>query len=121
MSARLDGDKRLNKKLKRHVSKMEQKTDAALKSGGLLIENEAKQNVPVRTGNLKRSLDTEVEGNKKEKEVIIGTEVDYADEVEYGTSTQRPQPYLRPAFDSKKKAAEQEISDALDKLVKEWQ
>lgn len=53
---------------------------------------------PVDTGNLRNSLTSEVDS--ADKSVIIGTPVEYAPFVEYGTSRQRAQPYLRPAVEN---------------------
>lgn len=47
----------------------------------LLVENDAKKNCPVDTGQLRQSITHEVEGNTG----VIGTNVEYAPYVEYGT------------------------------------
>jgi HK97 gp10 family phage protein len=51
---------------------------------------------PVDTGRLKNSLTHEVAMD--EKAVYVGTNVEYAPYVEFGTYKQRPQPYLKPAI-----------------------
>lgn len=76
-----------------------------LAQGALLIEGRAKELVPVKTGNLRRSLMTEVQATPNGATARVGTGVDYAPYVEFGTRRQRAQPYLRPAFDSQKDAA----------------
>ena len=43
----------------------------------------------------------------------IGTNIEYGPYVELGTSRQRAQPYLRPAYDEKRGAALQEVADVL--------
>jgi HK97 gp10 family phage protein len=53
---------------------------------------------PVDTGNLRNSLTSEVDS--ADKAVIIGTPVEYARFVEYGTLRQRAQPYLRPPVEN---------------------
>lgn len=60
---------------------------------GLVAEGYAKRLCPVDTGNLRNSITHAVKG----KTVYIGTNVEYAPYVELGTSSNRPQPYLRPA------------------------
>lgn len=95
----------------------------ALEKAALFIENEAKLRCPVGdTGLLRASITHDVEGN----EAVIGTNMEYAPYVEYGTGLfaeagdgrqdvpwhyqtadgewhstygQYPQPYLRPALD----------------------
>ncbi|MGL4754252.1 MAG: HK97 gp10 family phage protein [Aeromonadaceae bacterium] len=57
------------------------------------MESTAKDIVPVDTGALKQSIKYDVGANS---EVSIGSELDYAVNVEYGIG-QRPQPYLEPA------------------------
>jgi HK97 gp10 family phage protein len=69
--------------------------DATLEAIGLYVEGEAILRCPVDTGNLKGSLTHKVD--KPDKEVHIGTNVDYAAYVEKGTSRMRAQPYLEPA------------------------
>ncbi len=121
MSARLDGNKRLNKAFNKHVDEMEKRTDAALESGGHLIANDAFKKSPYETGNLRSSIKPEVEGEGASKQVIIGTEVDYAPHQEYGTFKMKAQPFLRPAFDSKKEQAIKEIDRALGITLRKWQ
>lgn len=62
------------------------------------VKGEAKRRSPVDTGNLKKSITKEVE--KEQDEIVgrIGTNVEYAGYVEYGTKRQAAQPYLRPAL-----------------------
>ena len=52
-----------------------------LEKACLLVENKAKENCPVQTGYLRRSITHEINGN----EGIIGTNVEYAPYVEFGT------------------------------------
>lgn len=95
----------------------------------LMVENDAKQNCPTDTGQLKGSITHEVQGNTG----VVGTNVEYAPYVEYGTGLfardgngrqtpwvyrtadgefywtrgQHPQPYLEPALDSNRASIEQ--------------
>ena len=43
----------------------------------------------------------------------IGTNIEYGPYVELGTSRMRAQPYIRPAYDEKRKEALQEVADVL--------
>lgn len=69
----------------------------ALKKGlemvGLQGEKHAKALCPVDTGNLRNSITHTTD----EDSAYIGTNVEYAPYVEFGTSRQKAQPYLRPA------------------------
>ena len=109
-----------------------------LTKAGLLVEREARMNCPVNTGNLRSSITSEVEGNT----ATIGTNVEYAPYVEFGTglfakngdgrqdvpwvyrddegnyhstSGMKPQPYLLPALDDNRDA----IKDIFNEAIKE--
>ena len=66
-----------------------------IEKAALTLEKNAKQNCPVDTGKLRASISTEV-GNL---EAEVGTNVEYALYVEFGTSKQSAQPFMRPALD----------------------
>lgn len=89
-----------------------------------IVERKAKEKAPKDTGELRRSITSEVEVNSGEVEGIVFTPLEYAPYVEYGTglfaeqggrkdvpwhyqddkgewhttSGQHPQPYMRPAL-----------------------
>jgi HK97 gp10 family phage protein len=69
----------------------------AVRAGARVIANEAKQRVPVRTGGTVR-------------QAWVGTRLFYSWFVEFGTSKQPPQPFLRPARD-------EGAQKAVDKIV----
>ncbi len=68
----------------------------------LLVENDAKRFVAVDTGRLRASLAHEVKKEGKEVVGIVGTNVEYAIEQEYGTGKMPAHPYLRPALEKNK-------------------
>lgn len=74
---------------------IDQALAAALEEVGLVAEGYAKRACPVDTGRLRNSI-THVT-MPDEKAVYIGTNVEYAPCVEYGTVHQDPQPFLKPA------------------------
>jgi len=138
--SQLKGDKALKQALKQHRVKLTQKMQLALRAGAMEIQNSAKKKVPVKTGNLKRSINTEIEENGDEINAIIGTDVEYAPYIEYGTRPHKinapveiknvgwryigkhpgtePKPFLRPAFDENEKKANEIIDKTLDKLLR---
>jgi len=63
---------------------------------GLEIEGAAKRKCPVDTGRLRASINTK---QQKGNTIQVGTNVEYAPYVEYGTEDMKAQPFLRPAFD----------------------
>ena len=96
----------------------------AMERACALVERKAKEKAPKDTGELRRSITSEVEVNSGEVEGIVFTPLEYAPYVEYGTglfaeqggrkdvpwhyqddkgewhttSGQHPQPYMRPAL-----------------------
>jgi HK97 gp10 family phage protein len=88
------------------------------RAGALLIQNGAKKRCPVDTGTLRRSIHTE-DGkiSSTRAEVVIGTDVDYAPYVEYGTGRMRAQPYMRPALDEEAEAAGEAAREAFLRLM----
>jgi hypothetical protein len=70
---------------------------------GMVLIKEAMIQVPVKTGDLRRSLSI-IDKNYENKKVVVGSELPYAIFVEMGHMTKKgtivpPQPYLRPALD----------------------
>lgn len=116
--ARVTGTDELNSTLKALAAKATgQNLAAALRAGGLVIETPAKAKAPVLTGNLRRSIHTEVSTGGEKVEARVGTNVEYGPHVEFGTSSQRAQPYLRPAYDENKGQAMDEITAVLQELT----
>lgn len=54
----------------------------------------SKEIVPVKSGNLRKSIDTEIE----EDIITLFADTDYATIVELGTLNTPPKPYLRPSL-----------------------
>lgn len=128
MQVEIIGVERLAKKLK------PADLTEALNDSCLLVENTAKENCPVASGQLRNSITSKVTGERGE----VGTNVEYAPYVEYGTGVfnpgrltpwsyqdasgewhtttgQKPQPFLVPALDSNR----DEIIKIFDEKVKE--
>ena len=66
------------------------------------IERDAKLVCPVDTGNLRSSINTTVEANGNNVIATVGTNVEYAPFVEYGTKKMSARPFLIPSFESNK-------------------
>lgn len=69
--------------------------ERALEAIGLQAEGYAKMLCPVDTGRLRNSITHTYDAS--EQKAYVGTNVEYAAYVEYGTSKTKPQPYIRPA------------------------
>ena len=76
--------------------KIAQAIEKSLIASGILIEGQTKLLCPVRTGNLRNSYVYKLyNGNKS---VMVGTNVVYAQIVEFGSSRRRAKPHLTKAF-----------------------
>ncbi len=127
--------------LEKLISKLnklsDQQMEQALNKACILVENQAKENCPVDTGELRMSITHYVEGDAG----VVGTNKQYAPYVEYGTGLfavegngrqtpwsyqdakgewhstkgQKPQPFLEPALLDNKK----NIIKIFDEAIKE--
>jgi HK97 gp10 family phage protein len=62
------------------------------------VEGGAKRRCPVDTGRLRASITHEVSVRGRDVTGRVGTNVEYARYVEFGTRRMRARPYLRPAL-----------------------
>ena len=127
--------------LEKLISKLnklsDQQMEQALNKACILVENQAKENCPVDTGELRMSITHYVEGDTG----VVGTNKQYAPYVEYGTGLfardgngrqtpwsyqdakgewhttkgQKPQPFLEPALLDNEK----NIIKIFDEAIKE--
>jgi len=98
--------------IKRRAEKLKEKSTFEI---GLVVEGQAKLLTPIKTGRLAGSITTQsrTKGTKpdgeafasdiiqkpaSDSEVFVGTPVDYAPYIEYGTRRSSAQPFLRPAL-----------------------
>lgn len=63
------------------------------------VERDAKLRAPVRTGNLRSSITSEVRVGPGEVVGEVGPTAEYGAHVEYGTLRMSPRPYMGPAVD----------------------
>lgn len=109
------------RQLPKNIQKRVMKT--ALRAGGRVIAKEAKQNVPVGTGDLKKSIKIVTGKSKKDGALIFVTttkDAFYSHMIEFGTSKMKAQPFLRPAFDSTQKEVMNAIGNKLGEgIIKE--
>lgn len=81
-----------------------------LEAGARIAETHAKLVAPVDTGFLRNSIQVD---SVTPVEAIIAPHTEYAEFVEFGTSRQAAQPYMRPALDEH----EREILGAIEATV----
>lgn len=106
-----------------------------LQSVAIAVEGDAITRVPVDTGRLKCSITyatvtdrDSVRGPAKSGDAVsrprdkhtahVGTNVEYAAHVEYGTRHSKKQPYLRPALHANRAYARQIAHDEIAKALK---
>ncbi len=89
---------------------LRQRAGAAIRKAAHDIEAGAKNVVPVDTGNLKNSIQTTMEGDLT---AVVGTHVEYAPYVEYGTRRMAARPYLGPAAELVRPSLEAAMKELL--------
>jgi HK97 gp10 family phage protein len=89
--------------------------------GAKVIKDEAFRIVVRKTGNLARSLAVRpVSTADKRVAVSVGSNLDYALPVEYGTRRSRAQPYLRPAAEGKQAETSSTIRGVMSRPFNEF-
>lgn len=86
-------------------------TTRGLKAIGSTAEKYAKEKCPVDTGRLRNSIAYKSDDSC----AIVGTNVEYAPDVELGTSKQKSQPYLKTAATEHSKEYEALLKESLKK------
>lgn len=134
--AKLEGVERVQKHLD-NINLDEQKLNQILSQACLIVENQARRDAPVDNGVLRNSIRSEVEG----KQGVVGTNIEYAPYVEFGTGLfavngdgrqtpwsyqdemgewhttigQHPQPFLGPALEMNRETIINFIKERLEK------
>lgn len=78
------------------------------------IERDAKKECPYDTGRLRGSITTNIISTYSGE---VGTNVEYAEYVEYGTRYQSAQPYFEPAVEKNEEKFNEELDNILDKFL----
>lgn len=99
-----------------------------LKAGAKIVADEAKLKVPVDSGDLKKSIKVRAgkrAGRGKIRRTVVtgkgffkGQEF-YGGFVEFGTRKMRARPFMRPAYEAKKKQAKNASIDEINRLVQQ--
>jgi HK97 gp10 family phage protein len=88
--------------------------EKALRQTANDIVQVAKQLAPVDTGALQRSYRVEPADDST---MIVGTEIEYAPHVEYGTSNSPSQPHFIPAFHQAEETFKERLKQEVDKIT----
>jgi len=84
-------------------------TPEFLERAGVTVQRDAKRLCPYITGNLMGSINRQNFGTYEE----VGTNVEYAEFVEYGVRGRAGKPYLRPAIDQNRKKLTQLLGEMI--------
>ena len=106
--ANVQGGRQLERNMQRISGNIETEIERALTKSALIVERDAKLNAPVDTGRLRTSITHKVEETYAE----VGTNVEYAKSIEFGTSRQSAQPFLFPAYNNNKQRILRELARA---------
>lgn len=130
----IQGLKELEKKLLEMSPKLARNgLRAAVSAGARVVAAEAKKNVPVDSGTLKRAIYTkqirEESGNTQQtfyvgarfgkREQSKNRDAYYFPFVEFGTAKMAARPFMRPAFESTKDQAAEAIKDKLAQRIEQ--
>ena len=101
--------------LKKGIENYIDKAGNATMKAALKAEAFVKRKTPVRTGNLRSSINTQLSKKKTDQaEAIVGTNVSYAPHVEFGTKKMKAKAMFRKTIDENGK----DISDTFKKHLK---
>ena len=105
-----------------NISRLENK---ALRNAAEPVLEDAKANVPVRTGKLKKGLKiTNVKKKEGVKYILVGvdrgdnSEIFYSKFIEFGTSKMSARPFLQPAYEKNKDNIQKTIANTLKEGLK---
>jgi HK97 gp10 family phage protein len=88
--------------------------DRFLEEAATHVEGEAKVRAPYKTGRLRDSITHRVNADV----AIVGTPVEYATHVEYGTVKMEAQPYMRPALDENRNTLRRMFRDIIGRIYR---
>ena len=130
MALHIEGAKELEKQLaKLTKATAKNQTRKALKKAAEPLANAASSNAPVDDGDLQGSISVGTKLNKAQAkihrkvkgkdavEVFVGSSERHAHLVEFGTVKMSPQPFMRPAWESKQDQVLEDIGKELWKNV----
>lgn len=98
------------------TQEVEEEIKSVVEEHAFKIEAEAKRLVPVDTGYLRRSIATQFPTSGKGLTAYIGTNVEYALFIEFGTSKQYAKPYLTPAYNKWKVKFKDKIIEITNRI-----
>lgn len=114
MAIQVTGINRVITALSKGVEKYVKRNESATMKAGLKAEYFVKKNTPVDTGNLRSSINTQLFAKKSDRtEAVVGTNVEYAPFVEFGTRKMKPRAMFRKTIDENGKDIWQTFNQTL--------
>lgn len=98
IDVKITGDKEIAARLKALAKQSTSALKRAVTQSSIHVEGEAKSRAPVKTGRLRSSITHEIIDNESNITGQIGTNVEYAPHVEFGTIKAKAKPFLVPAL-----------------------
>jgi HK97 gp10 family phage protein len=111
--ATVEGSEKVVANLKKVQNTARNRLEQGLLNSALIVERDAKKKAPVDTGRLRDSITHETDFGSGDPSVTVGTNVEYAPYVEFGSSKAAAQPFLYPALTENKSKILKEIAKAL--------
>lgn len=112
---RVLGQDRLARKLAAIEPALKAAMQREVKIAAVNIQNGARSRVPVDTGRLRNSITHEILADGLN--ASVGSNVEYAPFVEFGTRRMRAKPYLFPAFEEERPRYMERLKRALSKAA----
>jgi HK97 gp10 family phage protein len=110
---RLDGAAAVKERLDAMTAALRQVLKGAVETEAAELADEAKRRCPEDTGGLRESIRAELRIRGDTVEAKVGSDLDYAADVELGTLKKPPAPYLAPAVDTRRGAVSERIRRAV--------
>lgn len=107
MQIHIEGMENVQAVLEQKMNNITEKLSEGVAGSCKVVEADAKAMCPVDTGELRKSITSEVSGTTG----VVGTNKEYAMYVEFGTYKMAAQPYLVPALKENEEKVVQIIKD----------
>lgn len=109
MQIHIEGLENVQAMFEQKMNDMQGKLSEGVAESCKVVEADAKAMCPVDTGELRKSITSEVSGTTG----VVGTNKEYAMYVEFGTYKMDAQPYLVPALKANEETIVQIIKDKI--------
>ncbi|MFC4333864.1 HK97-gp10 family putative phage morphogenesis protein [Salininema proteolyticum] len=109
------GSNQLQRRLAALPDDLRDSLKGSLRDAAKSVRSEAQDEVPVESGDLRKSIKFRVDGRKLTATVRV--EKFYGHFVEFGTTSQEAQPFMRPAFEAERRRFAGRISDDVRKAL----